>query len=253
MFLEECLLFLWRSFCLSTAILELSVEYPVLDAALYEQGKKPAALEKVKDPDVRAFVEKCLATASRRLPARELLMDPFLQCEGDREAIECVPAITLSKTRTDDFEELGVICENQVPLPMSGTRYSNQKIENDKKGGTNRGDYRSVVASGSKRMPPLSVGRRSDDEDDPSGSSRFDTEKYSKTFSTADRARRSSRDFRVKGKRKDDDTIFLRLRIADHDGRLQYTVSEDVESVYLYSDQHGYISEEVLPPCHYHE
>ncbi|CAI7842958.1 unnamed protein product [Closterium sp. NIES-54] len=45
--------------------------------------KKPAALNKLKDPEVRAFVEKCLATASRRLPARELLMDLFLN-DGDR-------------------------------------------------------------------------------------------------------------------------------------------------------------------------
>lgn len=35
----------------------------------------------MKDPEVRQFVEKCLVTASRRLPARELLKDPFLQID----------------------------------------------------------------------------------------------------------------------------------------------------------------------------
>ncbi|KAL2546860.1 Serine/threonine-protein kinase WNK1 [Forsythia ovata] len=44
-------------------------------------GKKPDALYKVKDPEVRQFVEKCLATVSHRLSARELLNDPFLQID----------------------------------------------------------------------------------------------------------------------------------------------------------------------------
>ena len=46
------------------------------------QGKKPDALYKVKDLEVRVFVEKCLATVSTRLSARELLNDPFLQMDG---------------------------------------------------------------------------------------------------------------------------------------------------------------------------
>ena len=133
-------------------------------------------------------------------------MDPFLQCDGDREAIESLPTITLSKTRADDFEELGVIYEDRVPSLKTGDFYNSLKTETDRNDRKGREDERSQ--SGSRRMPALSSGRRSDDEDDPSGSTR-----YSK-----DRVRRSSRDFRVKGKRKDDDTIFLRLRIADHDG-----------------------------------
>lgn len=45
----------------------------------------------MKDPEVREFVEKCLTTASRRLSARELLNDPFLQiddCESDLRHLE---------------------------------------------------------------------------------------------------------------------------------------------------------------------
>ena len=45
------------------------------------QGKKPDALYKVKDPEVRQFVEKCLATVTLRLSARELLKDHFLQTD----------------------------------------------------------------------------------------------------------------------------------------------------------------------------
>lgn len=46
------------------------------------QGIKPVALSKVKDPEIKAFIEKCLVPASRRLSAKELLVDPFLQVAG---------------------------------------------------------------------------------------------------------------------------------------------------------------------------
>ncbi|XWS53972.1 hypothetical protein CRYUN_Cryun10bG0047200 [Craigia yunnanensis] len=70
-------------------ILEMvTFEYPYSEcthpAQIYKKvvsGKMPEALYKVKDPEVREFVEKCLATVSRRLPARELLRDPFLQID----------------------------------------------------------------------------------------------------------------------------------------------------------------------------
>ncbi|KAF7115618.1 hypothetical protein RHSIM_RhsimUnG0051100 [Rhododendron simsii] len=48
---------------------------------ILEMGKKPDALYKVKDLEIRTFVEKCLATVSCRLPAKELLRDPFLQID----------------------------------------------------------------------------------------------------------------------------------------------------------------------------
>nr|GFD16846.1 probable serine/threonine-protein kinase WNK9 [Tanacetum cinerariifolium] len=68
-------------------ILEMvTFEYPYSEcthpAQIYKKvisGKKPDALYKVKDPQVRQFVEKCLVTVSLRLPAKELLKDPFLQ------------------------------------------------------------------------------------------------------------------------------------------------------------------------------
>ena len=49
------------------------------------QGKKPEAFYLVKDPEVRAFVEKCLATVTSRLTALELLQDPFLQAKQPRD------------------------------------------------------------------------------------------------------------------------------------------------------------------------
>jgi hypothetical protein len=196
----------------------VTFEYPYSEctnaAQIYKKvtsGKKPAALEKLKDPEVRAFVDKCLAAASVRLPARELLMDPFLQCEGDREAVECGPSLLIAKSRTDDMEELGVIFEDQAPsMPTSLDSYSKRK------GVGNSSEDKADVASTSRRPPLLSVGQEPQTEDDlQPRSTRFETEKLS---GEKERARRSSRDFRVKGKRGDDDTIFLRLRIADHDG-----------------------------------
>lgn len=41
----------------------------------------------MKDPEVRAFIEKCIAKVSDRLSARELLMDPFLHSDGNNESV----------------------------------------------------------------------------------------------------------------------------------------------------------------------
>ncbi|KAI3687426.1 hypothetical protein L1987_81122 [Smallanthus sonchifolius] len=76
-------------------ILELiTCEYPYSEcknhAQIYKKvtsGIKPAGLAKVKDPQVKAFIEKCLVPASQRLPAKELLKDPFLAPESTKEHI----------------------------------------------------------------------------------------------------------------------------------------------------------------------
>ncbi|KAL4566627.1 hypothetical protein LXL04_030747 [Taraxacum kok-saghyz] len=72
-------------------LLELvTFEYPYCECAnaaqIYKKvtsGIKPAALLKVKDPEVKSFIEKCIAKASDRLSAKELLMDQFLCDEHD--------------------------------------------------------------------------------------------------------------------------------------------------------------------------
>lgn len=46
------------------------------------QGIKPAALSKIKDSDLKSFIDKCLLPASLRLSAKKLLMDPFLEVNG---------------------------------------------------------------------------------------------------------------------------------------------------------------------------
>ncbi|KAK9271658.1 hypothetical protein L1049_002021 [Liquidambar formosana] len=66
----------------------VTFEYPYSEcknsAQIYKKvssGIKPASLSKVKDPEVKQFIEKCLVPASQRLSAKELLKDPFLQVD----------------------------------------------------------------------------------------------------------------------------------------------------------------------------
>ena len=60
----------------------LEIPYSECDnvARIYKKvssGVRPRALGKVTDPEVRAFIEKCLAQPRARPSAAELLKDPF--------------------------------------------------------------------------------------------------------------------------------------------------------------------------------
>lgn len=67
----------------------LEIPYSECDnvAKIYKKvtsGVRPQSLDKVKDPEVKAFVEKCLAQPRARPSATELLNDPFFdQVEND--------------------------------------------------------------------------------------------------------------------------------------------------------------------------
>ncbi|XP_054783535.1 probable serine/threonine-protein kinase WNK6 isoform X2 [Prosopis cineraria] len=69
----------------------VTFEYPYSEcknpAQIYKKvtsGIKPASLNRVNDPQIREFIEKCLVPASHRLSAEELLNDPFLQVENPK-------------------------------------------------------------------------------------------------------------------------------------------------------------------------
>ncbi|KAK6935589.1 Protein kinase domain [Dillenia turbinata] len=76
-------------------VLELfTCEYPYNEchnpAQIFKKvttGIKPASLAKVTDPEVKQFIEKCIVPASMRLPAKELLKDPFLAPESAKQPI----------------------------------------------------------------------------------------------------------------------------------------------------------------------
>ncbi|KAF8725620.1 hypothetical protein HU200_020161 [Digitaria exilis] len=52
---------------------------------LRQYGEKPCSLTKIDDPEVKLFIEKCIAKAPERLSAKELLMDPFLLDVSDEK------------------------------------------------------------------------------------------------------------------------------------------------------------------------
>ncbi|KAK6153265.1 hypothetical protein DH2020_012904 [Rehmannia glutinosa] len=151
-------------------LLELvTLEYPYVECAnaaqIYKKvtaGIKPASLGKVKDPGVRAFIEKCIAKVSDRLSAKELLMDPFLQSDED------------SRSRGSSLQ----------PQPSNADDNGNQ-FHNGK--------------------PP------------------------------EDSVLEGNRDFTVQGQRKDHNTIFLKLRIADSSGHIRnihfpFDIEEDTST-----------------------
>ncbi|KAJ4827193.1 hypothetical protein Tsubulata_016778 [Turnera subulata] len=134
-------------------LLELvTLEYPYEECAnpaqIYKKvtsGIKPASLAKVTDPAVRAFIGKCISNVSDRLSAKELLLDPFLHPDEERETV----------------------------------------------------------------VRPLQI-----KADDPGGSS----DQIDVSDKANDSPSTTSREVTVEGERKDVDTIFLKLRIADSTG-----------------------------------
>ncbi|XP_048445481.1 probable serine/threonine-protein kinase WNK3 isoform X1 [Pyrus x bretschneideri] len=160
-------------------MLELvTFEYPYVECSNAAQifkkvtsGVKPASLAKVTDPGVKAFIEKCIVKVSERLPAKELLMDPFLQSDDDRESI----------TRS-----------------LRPTHYSGKV---------------SFLSSAQRLF--VSFSSHCDMLDAEGSSDQIDIE-----TKDMDPSHEINRDFSVQGQRKDD-TIFLKLRIADSTGHFR--------------------------------
>nr|XP_043611995.1 probable serine/threonine-protein kinase WNK3 [Erigeron canadensis] len=79
-------------------------------------GVKPLCLSKVKDPQAKEFIEKCLVPVSQRLPANELLKDPFLAQSGsikvELESVdnEAIKVNLIEVPKPDDKMSLGSPC-----------------------------------------------------------------------------------------------------------------------------------------------
>eukprot|EP00245_Coleochaete_scutata_P005945 TRINITY_DN1998_c0_g1_i1.p1 TRINITY_DN1998_c0_g1~~TRINITY_DN1998_c0_g1_i1.p1 ORF type:complete len:1450 (+),score=311.27 TRINITY_DN1998_c0_g1_i1:500-4849(+) len=194
----------------------VTFEYPYSEctnaAQIYKKvtsGKKPAALDKVKDPDVRAFVERCLAPVAKRLPARELLNDPFLQSDTEKESTE---SLSRSESRGDMADdELPAIPEEPLSFKGDGGGDSSgrgRRATGESLNGSNTGDQSfTMPIAGELEVDGSSQNGLVGQQQDTAGAS-LD-------------GQRRSRDFRVKGKRRDDDTIYLRLRIVDSEGHVR--------------------------------
>ncbi|XVF31192.1 hypothetical protein REPUB_Repub16aG0124400 [Reevesia pubescens] len=176
-------------------ILEMfTFEYPYSEcthpAQIYKKvisGRKPDVLYKVKDPEVRQFVEKCLATVSLRLSARELLNDPFLQiddCESDLRPLEY----------GRELDEMGpFIRQPYLELHHSSNSYSH--------GRSNGYGYETPNEWGYHPAEMESSGIE--------------------LFEYQEDEHAANLDISIKGKRRDDGGIFLRLRIMDKEGRIR--------------------------------
>ncbi|OWM74259.1 hypothetical protein CDL15_Pgr008573 [Punica granatum] len=163
----------------------VTFEYPYSEcnhpAQIYRRvvsGRKPEALYKVKDPEVRQFVEKCLATASLRLPAKELLKDPFLQVDD----------IGSDLYPSEEFGEVGPL----LRLPYHGNHHNYEALMN--------GCSHNYLDDGQPEHEfeggEIDLFTYQEDEDSVGVG------------------------ITVKG-RREDDGIFLRLRIADGEGRIR--------------------------------
>ncbi|KAL2508858.1 Serine/threonine-protein kinase WNK1 [Forsythia ovata] len=171
-------------------ILEMvTFEYPYSEcnhpAQIYKKvisGKKPDALYKVKDPEVRQFVEKCLATVSHRLSARELLNDPFLQID---DWISDLRPLDSYK----DYDGLGLMLRQPRSNSSLVDEYSNYLGYEQENG-----------------MDCHSVEYDANEID---------------LFNSQEDDHLENVDIMIKGRRREDDNIFLRLRIADQEGRVR--------------------------------
>ncbi|XP_039029788.1 probable serine/threonine-protein kinase WNK9 isoform X1 [Hibiscus syriacus] len=178
-------------------ILELvTFEYPYSEcthpAQIYKNvvsGKKPEALYKVKDPEVREFIEKCLAIVSHRLTAMELLRDPFLQIDDYG-----------SELRLLEYQRVDYDVGPLVRQPLYDVHFSNN---------------RSLVIGYTNYLgygPECDIGYNSLD---------YETSEID-LFSGQEDGHSGDVDLIIKGKRREDDDIFLRLRIADKEaGRIR--------------------------------
>ncbi|CAL9089938.1 unnamed protein product [Musa acuminata var. zebrina] len=164
-------------------------------------GIKPKALYRVKDPEVRQFVEKCLATASERLSARELLKDPFLQVddlgssydEGNISSIDCIlgqPSLGLIQSNVSFItNEFSKILHPETEL-QNGWDYDVTKME----------------ALGMDLL-------NSHEDEHP-----------------------AIMDITIQGSRREDGNIFLRLRISDKDGTSDFSSKCHVRNIYFLFD-----------------
>ncbi|CAL0311257.1 unnamed protein product [Lupinus luteus] len=172
-------------------VLEMvTFEYPYSEcnhpAQIYKKvisGEKPDSLYKVKDPEVRQFVEKCLAKVSLRLSARELLDDHFLRSDDYEYDLEPVDERAL-----DYFGSL-----------MSQPFFDlHQSYSNFSAGSSNCFWLEEELCSQTTEIGP-------------SGIKLFECHDDEEPY-----------DISVRGKRQDDDgNIFFRLRVADKEGGIR--------------------------------
>ncbi|KAG8661976.1 serine/threonine-protein kinase WNK8 isoform X2 [Manihot esculenta] len=113
-------------------ILEMvTCEYPYSEcknpAQIYKKvitGIKPASLGKVGDPQVKQFIEKCLVPVSMRLPATELLKDPFLATENSKDLVSVslrIPELKSKEVNSLQSESHSMDIDTNIKKPSIGS------------------------------------------------------------------------------------------------------------------------------------
>ncbi|XP_066360645.1 probable serine/threonine-protein kinase WNK2 isoform X2 [Miscanthus floridulus] len=110
-------------------LLELvTFEYPYCEcsnaAQIYKKvsdGERPGSLAKIDDPEVKLFIEKCIAKATERLSAKELLMDPFLLDVSDEKIFYPLhPNINTSGSMSDSHPSDNYVHDTMDPHAAIG-------------------------------------------------------------------------------------------------------------------------------------
>ncbi|XP_076931121.1 putative serine/threonine-protein kinase WNK9 [Bidens hawaiensis] len=171
-------------------ILEMiTFEYPYSEcthpAQIYKKvtsGKKPDAFYKVKDPEVRRFIEKCLVSVSERQSAIELLKDPFLQpddYEYDLRSIDYCREFNGIDLNSNQHHSNGYLVDND--LHEFGYEWETE-LDNQH-GGFETPENGLVTSQEVDHLGEVNIS--------------------------------------IKGRRNEDDDIVLKLRIADKEGRVR--------------------------------
>ncbi|XP_039122248.1 probable serine/threonine-protein kinase WNK4 [Dioscorea cayenensis subsp. rotundata] len=158
----------------------VTLEYPYNEckntAQIYKKvtsGIKPASLAKVTDCQVKEFIEKCLAPASERLSAKELLKDPFLQQNIPKENVHDIVQLSNAMTSSIDLTSPDSL------LSMD-------------------------LDSNYKQLPLINLPGNQ-------GAPRAQCLEFSRT--------NQNKEYRLKGEKVDEKSIYLVLRITDSCGR----------------------------------
>ncbi|XP_010247273.1 PREDICTED: probable serine/threonine-protein kinase WNK6 isoform X2 [Nelumbo nucifera] len=198
----------------------VTFEYPYSEcknsAQIYKKvssGIKPASLSKVKDPEMKLFIEKCLVPAAQRLPAKVLLKDPFLQVDGfARNSPLLLPDIV--PPRSGAFGDRCVLSVEPTsmqksPLPM--------EVDADDIGEPPVITFIENSVDGGSHSPCLEVQRTN-----------------------------RGNYFKLKGERSDENSVSLILRIADQSGEHKGRVRNIHFLFYLNSDTALSVSSEMV-------
>lgn len=174
----------------------VTFEYPYSEctnsAQIYKKvttGVKPTALSKVKDPEVKAFIEKCLVPASERMPAKDLLKDPFLKLDrlSGVQANGPLPLPEIETPKTCPLSEK-IVLKNELK-PSS----QQMKFSRDAKVAGTEPPVITVIENSSGDGPTMEVLKKNNDSE-----------------------------FSLRGKRQDASSVSLVLRLEDEDGKARH-------------------------------